>query len=81
MLQERIQRQDVIPGTTRLALETKIRSCSRGSLQGLNIEVGADRVRVAALAPSYFVRQLVEQAALHVLPADRLDLAIVVARS
>ena len=58
------------------ALETRIHSRTGRRLRNLTIEFFAGRTRISALAPSYYVRQLAEQAVLDLLPADQVELDI-----
>jgi hypothetical protein len=58
------------------ALETRIHSRTGRRLRYLTIEFIAGRTRISALAPSYHVRQLAEQAALDLLPADQVELDV-----
>lgn len=58
------------------ALETRIHSRTGRRLRDLTIEFIAGRTRISALAPSYHVRQLAEQATLDLLPADQVELDV-----
>lgn len=57
-------------------IRTRIQSHTGGRLRNLRIHVLGERARIAGMAASYHVRQLAEQAALLVLPADFLEFAI-----
>lgn len=59
------------------ALESRIHSRTGRRLRDLTIEfIAGGRTRISALAPSYHVRQLAEQAILTLLPADQIELDV-----
>jgi hypothetical protein len=62
------------------ALETRIKSATGSRLKFLRVAFVAGRFRIIATCPSYHVRQLAEQAALGLLPADQLELYVHVSR-
>lgn len=57
-------------------IRSRIQLHTGGRLRNLRIHVLGERARIAGMAASYHVRQLAEQAALLVLPADSLEFAI-----
>ena len=58
------------------ALTIRLKSATGGRLRFLRVGYVAGRFRVIATCPSYHVRQLAEQAALALFPADQLDLYV-----
>ena len=62
------------------ALEIRLRTATGGRLRFLRVAYVMGRFRVIATCPSYHVRQLAEQAALGLLPAERLELYVHVSR-
>jgi len=57
-------------------LEARIQGRTAGRLRYLRINEIGDQVCVSAAAPSYYVRQLAEQAALSLVARDHLQLEI-----
>ena len=60
----------------RVTLDNRLQTRTGRRLRHLTVAPAAGRIRISAVAPLYHVRQLAEQAALTVLPAEQLDLAI-----
>lgn len=60
-------------------LEDRIRLRTDRRLRGLSISRDCGQVFVSGRAPSFYVRQLAEKAAMELLPADQLRLKIEVA--
>ena len=60
-------------------LEDRIRLRTDRRLRGLSISRDRGQVLVSGRAPSFYVRQLAEQAAMELLPAEKLRLKIEVA--
>ena len=58
------------------ALEIRLKSATAGRLRRLRVVYVAGRFHIIATSPSYHVRQVAEQAALALLPADQLELYV-----